>query len=282
MQKTTRYIQKSLEGIYPPEEIRAMTRLIWEDACGFSPVDVILRKDTVLDESLRKKIEVIVEKLLQQEPIQYILGHAYFAGERFKVGPGVLIPRPETEELTLLIMRENKNRQLRKIADIGTGSGCIAITLSRHFHDCRIEGWDISPEALCIATENNQNLGASVSFLQRDILQYTPHAEELYTYDLIVSNPPYIVPSEMAGMEPHVLDYEPHTALFVPENDPLLFYRAIARVGKKLLCKGGKLYFEINPIFARDMSEMLFSEGYCDVRTDNDLFGRQRFASATR
>ena len=138
MQKTTRYIQKSLEGIYPPEEIRAMTRLIWEDACGFSPVDVILRKDTVLDESLRKKIEVIVEKLLQQEPIQYILGHAYFAGERFKVGPGVLIPRPETEELTLLIMRENKNRQLRKIADIGTGSGCIAITLSRHFHDCRI------------------------------------------------------------------------------------------------------------------------------------------------
>lgn len=146
MQKTTRYIQKSLEGIYPPEEIRAMTRLIWEDACGFSPVDVILRKDTVLDESLRKKIEVIVEKLLQQEPIQYILGHAYFAGERFKVGPGVLIPRPETEELTLLIMRENKNRQLRKIADIGTGSGCIAITLSRHFHDCRIEGWIFPPK----------------------------------------------------------------------------------------------------------------------------------------
>ena len=231
MQRTTRYIQKSLEGIYPPEEIRAIMRLIWEDVCGFSPVDVILRKDTVLDESLRKKIEVIVEKLLRQEPIQYILGHIYFAGERFKVGPGVLIPRPE---------------------------------------------------ALRIATENNRNLGATVSFFQRDILQYIPAAEALCTYDLIVSNPPYIVPSEMAGMEPHVLDYEPHTALFVPEDDSLLFYRAIARVGKGLLRKGGKLYFEINPIFARDMSEMLFSEGYCDVRTDNDLFGRQRFASATR
>ncbi len=282
MQRTTRYIQKSLEGIYPPEEIRAIMRLIWEDVCEFSPVDVILRKDTVLDESLRKKIEVIVEKLLRQEPIQYILGHTYFDGERFKVGSGVLIPRPETEELTHLIIRENKNRQLRKIADIGTGSGCIAIALSRHFHDCCIEGWDISPEALRIATENNRNLGATVSFFQRDILQYIPAAEALCTYDLIVSNPPYIVPSEMAGMEPHVLDYEPHTALFVPEDDPLLFYRAIARVGKGLLRKGGKLYFEINPIFARDMSEMLSSEGYDNIRTDNDLFGRQRFTSATR
>ncbi len=282
MQRTTRYIQKSLEGIYPPEEIRAIMRLIWEDVCGFSPVDVILRKDTVLDESLRKKIEVIVEKLLRQEPIQYILGHTYFAGKRFKVGSGVLIPRPETEELTHLIIRENKNLQLRKIADIGTGSGCIAIALSQHFHDCRIEGWDISPEALRIATENNRNLGATVSFLQRDILQYIPAAEALCTYDLIVSNPPYIVPSEITGMEPHVLDYEPHTALFVPEDDPLLFYRAIARVGKGLLRKGGKLYFEINPIFARDMSEMLSSEGYDNIRTDNDLFGRQRFTSATR
>ena len=282
MQRTTRYIQKSLEGIYPPEEIRAIMRLIWEDVCEFSPVDVILRKDTVLDESLRKKIEVIVEKLLRQEPIQYILGHTYFDGERFKVGSGVLIPRPETEELTHLIIRENKNRQLRKIADIGTGSGCIAIALSRHFHDCCIEGWYISPEALRIATENNRNLGATVSFFQRDILQYIPAAEALCTYDLIVSNPPYIVPSEMAGMEPHVLDYEPHTALFVPEDDPLLFYRAIARVGKGLLRKGGKLYFEINPIFARDMSEMLSSEGYDNIRTDNDLFGRQRFTSATR
>ena len=179
-------------------------------------------------------------------------------------------------------MRENKNRQLRKIADIGTGSGCIAITLSRHFHDCRIEGWDISPEALCIATENNQNLGASVSFLQRDILQYTPHAEELYTYDLIVSNPPYIVPSEMAGMEPHVLDYEPHTALFVPENDPLLFYRAIARVGKKLLCKGGKLYFEINQAYGQDMIRMIEMNQYRDVRVIKDIFGKDRILTANR
>ena len=282
MQKTTRYIKDSLDGLYPPEEIRALTRILWEEVCGFSPVEVILHKDKILDESSRKNIEVIVEKLRQHEPVQYILGHTRFGGLRFGVAPGVLIPRPETEELTALVVDENKEKRPSKIIDIGTGSGCIAITLAHHFPDCRVEGWDISADALRIAEKNNRDLGTRVTFLQRDILHYTPPVEEHDSCDLIVSNPPYIVPSEMAGMEPQVLDHEPHTALFVPENDPLLFYRAIAITARQLLHPGGKLYLEINPLFASATAGRLRAEGFGHVTIIRDLSNRERFVTATR
>ena len=282
MQAATRYIHDALHEIYPEGELRALSRLIWEEVCGYSPVEVFLHKDTVLDESRRKKIEFIVEKLRRNEPIQYILGYTCFDGLRFAVTPDTLIPRPETAELVALVAQAFGERPLRRFADIGTGSGCIAIALSHRFTECRAEGWDISPEALRVAGQNNRALGTDVTFCRRDILAYRPQAGDIGQYDLIVSNPPYIVPSEKKAMESRVLDYEPHLALFVPEDDPLLFYRAIATTALTLLIPGGKLFFEINPLFARECAEMLAGAGYADIAVHLDLSGRNRFLSATR
>ena len=282
MQKTIRHIQEALDGLYPPEEIRALTRLLQEEVCGLSPVEAFLHKDRILDEPIRKKIEVIVERLKKNEPVQYVLGHTHFDGLRIGVAPGVLIPRPETEELTLLIADENRECPPSSIVDIGTGSGCIAIALSHRFPECRVEGWDISPDALRIAEANNRSLGTRVQFRQLDILHFTPEADAYGHYDMIVSNPPYIVPSEADAMEPNVLDHEPHSALFVPEEEPLLFYRAIAVAARHLLHDGGRLYFEINPLFARETEQMLHDEGFRHIQVRRDLSGRERFASATR
>ena len=282
MQKTIRHIQEALDGLYPPEEIRALTRLLQEEVCGLSPVEAFLHKDRILDEPIRKKIEVIVERLKKNEPVPYVLGHTHVDGLRIGVAPGVLIPRPETEELTLLIADENRECPPSSIVDIGTGSGCIAIALSRRFPECRVEGWDISPDALRIAEANNRSLGTRVQFRQLDILHFTPEADAYGHYDMIVSNPPYIVPSEADAMEPNVLDHEPHSALFVPEKEPLLFYRAIAVAARHLLHDGGRLYFEINPLFARETEQMLHDEGFRHIQVRRDLSGRERFASATR
>ncbi|MCD7710772.1 MAG: peptide chain release factor N(5)-glutamine methyltransferase [Porphyromonadaceae bacterium] len=282
MQTTLRYLQQALEGIYPPGEIRALTRLIAEEVCSFSTVEAILHKDTVLDEIHRKKIFLIAERLQRHEPIQYILGFAEFGGMRFQVSPGVLIPRPETEELTDLIVEENRSCPPTRAIDIGTGSGCIAITLARQFPDCRIEGWDISPEALEIAEANNRTAGTTIRFHRRDILQPDFTEEEEGRFDLIVSNPPYIVPSEKADIAPNVLEYEPAVALFVPEENPLLFYRAIAKAGNHLLRPEGRLYLEINPLFASALEALLHEENYRDISLRNDLSGKKRFATATR
>ena len=236
------------------------------------------KEDTLMPKALADNLW----RLKCGEPLQYVLGKWDFYESEFYVGKGVLIPRPETEELTALVVDENKEKRPSKIIDIGTGSGCIAITLAHHFPDCRVEGWDISADALRIAEKNNRDLGTRVTFLQRDILHYTPPTEEHGSCDLIVSNPPYIVPSEMADMEPQVLDHEPHTALFVPENDPLLFYRAIAITARQLLHPGGKLYLEINPLFATATADRLRAEGFGHVTIIRDLSNRERFVTATR
>lgn len=282
MQAATEHIRNALRGRYTAGEISALSRLIWEVVCGYSPVDAILHKDTVLDADRRKKIDFIVERLLQNEPIQYILGYADFDGLRFAVTPAVLIPRPETAELVALVGKDFAACPPHRLADVGTGSGCIAVSLAHRFPACEVEGWDISPEALRVAEANNRRIGTKVSFVQRDILAYRPQPDEARQYDLMVSNPPYIVPSEKRTMESRVLDYEPHLALFVPEDDPLRFYRAIAHTALTLLAPRAKLYFEINPLFARECVDMLAQAGYSDVALHTDLSGRNRFISAVR
>lgn len=280
MQKSTTLIRQSLIGIYPEEEIRAISRLIWEEVCGYTPVEVILHKDTILDENTGKKIASIVTRLTQGEPIQHILGFAHFDGHKFTVTRDTLIPRPETAELVALIARESPTG--RRVADIGTGSGCIAISLAHRHPEWHVEGWDISEKALVIARQNNRDIGTNVSFIPCDILSFTPSPHDIGSYDIIVSNPPYIVPSEKCTMARNVLEYEPHSALFVPEEEPLLFYKSIADCALGLLHRDGRLYFEINPLFAQETVSMLDDYGYTDITLHRDFCDRQRFISATR
>ncbi|KAA6314432.1 Release factor glutamine methyltransferase, partial [termite gut metagenome] len=221
--------------------------------------------------------ESIVQRLQNHEPIQYILGNTDFFGMTFHVAPGVLIPRPETEELTELIIKENQGSP--QVLDIGTGSGCVAISLAKHIPQATVFAWDISEEALTIARENNKQLGTNVVFHRKDVLNIVSCEEK---YDVIVSNPPYVTEAEKAGMEARVTDWEPAVALFVPNNDPLRFYRHIAQLGQELLSAEGKLYFEINRAYGNETAGILKEAGYSNVRVIKDMFGNERMVTAQK
>ncbi len=277
-----------LTGIYPATEAQAVVRMLLEELAGLSLADLYAGGIARLDDAQRQQIERGMARLEEGEPIQYVLGRACFCGRSFAVAPGVLIPRPETEELCRLIMNTHPSESLN-ILDIGTGSGCIAITLALEMPDAEVEAVDISPEALAIAEANAARLGAKVSFHQYDILsEDSPPlgrgrgwvAPSTPKYDIIVSNPPYICERERADMERNVLDYEPHTALFVPDDDPLLFYRAIGQKALTMLAPGGILCFEINPLYCDQLIELLRSQGYGEVEAVSDSFGKRRFVKA--
>ena len=277
-----------LKGVYPATEAQAVVRMLLEELAGLSLADIYAGGIDRLDDAQRQQIERAMARLEEGEPIQYVLGRACFCGRSFAVAPGVLIPRPETEELCRLIMNTHPSESLN-ILDIGTGSGCIAITLALEMPDAEVEAVDISPEALAIAEANAARLGAKVSFHQYDILsEDSPPlgrgrgwvAPATPKYDIIVSNPPYICERERADMERNVLDYEPHTALFVPDDDPLLFYRAIGQKALTMLVPGGILCFEINPLYCDQLIELLRSQGYCEVEAVSDSFGKRRFVKA--
>lgn len=277
-----------LTGIYPVTEAQAVVRLLLEELAGLSLADIYVGGIDRLDDAQRQQIERAMARLEEGEPIQYVLGRASFCGRSFAVAPGVLIPRPETEELCRLIIDTHPSESLN-ILDIGTGSGCIAITLALEMPDAEVEAVDISPEALAIAEANAARLGAKVSFHQYDILSADSPplgsgwewvAPSTPKYDIIVSNPPYICERERADMERNVLDYEPHTALFVPDDDPLLFYRAIGQKALTMLAPGGILCFEINPLYCDQLIELLRSQGYCEVEAVSDSFGKRRFVTA--
>ncbi len=280
MERVSTYIKTRLANLYEPGELRQIVQLIWCDILGKDALDIYLGKDTNLSTIEANKVEKIVERLLHHEPIQYIEGKTSFCGNDFTVGPGVLIPRPETSELIDLICAENPYEN-PNILDIGTGSGCIAITLSLHYNNATVKAWDISDEALTMAHKNAKSLKANVIFEKVDVLCFD---EEGCTpsVDIIVSNPPYITPTEMADMEANVLEWEPHLALFVPQDDPLLFYRKIAQIGQKLLKKEGKLYFEINRAYGREMRAMLEEQGYSDIDIIKDISGNNRIAKAIK
>ena len=278
-------LKRQLVQRYDDSEAAAVARYLLEMKYGLSMVDVACGGVEKLDCSA---LTTDVTRLLNGEPVQYVVGEAEFCGRRFIVRPGVLIPRPETEELCQWILSAlNASPFLGKasILDIGTGSGCIAVTLAAELPEASVSAWDVSDEALVIANENATRLGVSVKFEKQDVLHYSLPTGEGWggasdsgpaPFSLIVSNPPYVCRSEAAQMEPHVLEHEPHEALFVPDDDALLFYRVIARLGLQLLQAGGWLYFEINPLYADDLMSLMMEMGYTDVETRQDQFGKTR------
>ncbi|WP_303014301.1 peptide chain release factor N(5)-glutamine methyltransferase [uncultured Bacteroides sp.] len=278
MNRITAYIRQSLQEIYPPEEVKALSMLICCDMLGLDALDIYMGKDIILSECKQRELENIIFRLQKNEPIQYVRGFAEFCGRRFKVAPGVLIPRPETAELVDLIVKENPGAS--RLLDIGTGSGCIAISLDKSLPDAEVEAWDVSEEALAIARKNNGELNARVVFRRQDVM--ADGFDKSSRYDVIVSNPPYVTEAEKQGMEANVLDWEPGIALFVPDDDPLRFYRRIAGLGNDLLLPGGRLYFEINQAYGRETAHMLEMNQYCNVRVIKDIFGKDRIVTANR
>ena len=255
-----------------------MTRLIFERLKGFTPADLVLKGAQEAGDFIQSKAEDIVKRLLNYEPIQYIFGIADFYGLEFKVTPDVLIPRPETAELVDIIVKDWKDRTDLHVADLCTGSGCIACALARNLPFSDVTAYDISAPALAVAGENARNLKVKINFINVDVLNLRSSDTP---FDIIVSNPPYITEKERDAMEPNVLDYEPALALFVPDSDPLRFYRQIAGFAASSLNSKGMLYFEINPDFAKPICDMLNASGFSDVEVLRDTFAKQRFIKAT-
>lgn len=294
---TYNQLWKRLTAIYNEREAQAIVRTVLDALFGMSLTDICLGKVTQLSADDTTRLEKIIQRLEKSEPVQYVLGAEWFAGRLFDVAPGVLIPRPETEDLVKWACDEAKEKEkednskkergkeekegLKKeeeaphpsILDIGTGSGCIAITVALALPQAHVTAWDISTDALAIAAGNAHKLGASVRFEHQDALSAPDDKER---WDVIVSNPPYICDRERADMSDNVLSYEPELALFVPDSDPLLFYRAIARYASKALKPGGRLLFETNTAYAHEVAQAMADEGFTAIEVRNDCFGKPR------
>lgn len=275
---TYRELWRTLELLYGNGEARAITDYVLDVCFGLSKADILCGAVDEMTAEKTAELNKIFGRLTEGEPVQYVLGRAEFSGRWFNVRPGVLIPRPETEELCAWITSDSKASGSPKVLDIGTGSGCIAITLQLDMPESKVTAWDISADALDVARENAQQLGANVNFVKQDTLNAKPEGE----WDVIVSNPPYICEKEKKDMAVNVLEHEPHTALFVPDAAPLLFYRAITRLAVQTLSKGGRLYFEINPIYADDTCRMMRAEGMTAVELCSDMYGKQRMAKGVK
>lgn len=292
-------ICQRLTPLYGPQEAKAMTRMLLEDLFSLSFADILCGATEHLSDADTLRLQQSVDRLLDAEPLQYVTGTAFFCGHPFHVAPGVLIPRPETEWMVDTAVGI-ATASAPRILDIGTGSGCIAISISLALADrhCYTEAWDISEDALRIAADNAARLGAEVKFRRRDALRLEEDfsAEEnqggaetlsdtnaaAESWDIIVSNPPYICNREAADMHANVLRHEPHLALFVPDTDPLLFYRAIARYAMRNLRKGGWLLFECNTLYAHDTAQMASDMGFATSVVEDDCFGKPRFVKAQK
>lgn len=275
---SVRYIRENLAPVHGRREANAMIRLIFYALKGWDATDILVRSDEELSPYMMDKINGILERLKKHEPLQYILGEAYFYGLRFRIVPGVLIPRQDSETIIDMIAKDNGKSDLR-VLDIATGSGCIAIALARTLEFPQVSAVDISPRAISLARENAEALKVKVDFIRADIFSWQPDPLSL---DIIVSNPPYVDESEKADMEPNVRDYEPAEALFVPDDNPLVFYRRISAIAREALAPGGKLYLEINPRHADDIARLLSADGFSDVEISIDIHGSKRFASCVR
>jgi release factor glutamine methyltransferase len=269
-------ITSELGRLYPSGEIRAMTTIILTHLTGRSSSSLLADPGYTVSPQIWHKINEICDDLKLYKPLQYILGFTEFYGRRFKVSPDVLIPRPETEELAELVISENREPGL-KVLDIGTGSGILAVTLALGMENPAVSALDIDNAALVVADENAAAHGADINFSRSDILNPAPGNS---SFDLIVSNPPYVRESEKAYISRNVLDYEPHHALFVPDTNPLMFYRAIFSYAVKHLAGGGKIYLEINEALGRETELIAGEYGYPTTRIVSDINGKERFIVA--
>ena len=271
MKEILQRIEGALGGRYVAAELESIKKALCLEYLGISAVSFYTKENVSADTA---KLDKALARLAAGEPLQYVIGSTPFCGLNFKVDGRVLIPRPETAELVDWVAQDDA--QSGSLLDVGTGSGCIAISLAHRLPGWMVQGWDISDGALEVARENSRLNGTEVEFRKMDIL----NAEQDCRFDVIVSNPPYVMESEKGQMEDTVLDYEPHLALFVSDSDPLVFYRAIAAFGHRTLNPGGRLYFEINPLLVEEMKTMLMSAGYRDVEVRNDIFGKPRMIKA--
>lgn len=277
MQNTFYKIQSELQGLYPETEIRNFSYLIIEKITKFSKAEIVVNKNTLFSDEQSQFVENFILRLKKFEPIQYILGETEFYGLPFKVNESVLIPRPETEELVYWIKTENTDNETKSILDIGTGSGCIAISLKHIFPKVDVSAYDISEKALETAKINAELNNVNIRFSTIDMLNPISTNEK---WDIIVSNPPYVPEKEKSEIQPNVLNHEPHLALFVPDNDPLLFYRQIALFAKKQLNNKGKLYFEIHRDTAKDAVKLLSEMGFVNIELRKDISGNDRMIRA--
>lgn len=288
--KTYQQFWQSLTPLYDAGEAQAIVRTVLDVEYGMTLTDIICGKVNELSSDEERNLEEIITRLQNGEPVQYVLGEADFAGRTFHVEPGVLIPRPETAELCQWIEEDVSSLEAddtKQILDICTGSGCIAITLGLTIPNSEVTGWDISEDALRIAQGNVEMLKArNVRIEYQDALMLPKAAEAESSFskgwNIIVSNPPYICEKEKADMEKNVLEHEPSIALFVPDEDPLKFYRAIAEYASSALKSEGVLYFEINPIYEKETREMLEELGFKDIETKEDAFGKKRMMKAKK
>ena len=272
-------IRDALRGYYSDSEALALAKMLLVEVFGFSTLELYGGKDKEFSEKHRSVLAEMIRRLQKNEPIQYIIGIESFCGLTFEVDPNVLIPRPETQELVSWIVEDCQKDEAIRILDIGTGSGCIPVSLAKQLPEAEVESWDISEGALEVASRNCERNEVKVLLRRKDVLNATP---EGVFYDVIVSNPPYIADREKVDMEANVLDWEPSLALFVPDDDPLLFYRKIAQLGCEMLKEGGLLYFEINRAYGQETSLMLSELGYNQIELKKDSWGNDRMIKAKR
>ena len=280
MSTTYQQLWRRLTPLFDDGEAKAIVRTILEERFGLSMADILCYGTERLEADERTMLEQMMLRLSKSEPVQYVLGEAPFMGRCLHVEPGVLIPRPETETLCQWV-EETWENGAPDILDIGCGSGCIAVTLALDIPEARVTAFDISQKALEVTRRNATTLGAVVTVVEKDILKAAEETDTEGRFDIIVSNPPYICQHEAQEMHPNVLQHEPGIALFVPDNDPLLFYKAIARYACRTLRQGGCLFFECNPDHLADTVLMLKDAGFRDVETRDDPFGKPRFAKAS-
>ena len=272
-------IRDALRGYYPDSEAFSIAKMLLVEVFGFSTLELYGGKDKEISGKRRDVLNEMIARLQKNEPIQYIIGIETFGGLTFEVDENVLIPRPETWEMVQWIVADCQSNPACRILDIGTGSGCIAISLAKHISQAEVEAWDVSEGALQVAKKNGEKNGVDVCFRQQDVLKTIAGSTR---YDVIVSNPPYIAEKEKKVMDANVLDWEPSLALFVPDEDPLLFYRKIAQLGLEMLAEDGALYFEINQAYGQETLQMLKDLGYTQTELKKDAWDNDRMIKAKR
>jgi release factor glutamine methyltransferase len=273
------YFKNQLADIYLKEEIQAFINICFHHFIDISPAQLLIKKNERVSESELLKLNFAVKDLKKHRPIQYIIGETEFYGLKFKVTPAVLIPRPETEELVDWIIKEYKTQGDLKVIDVCTGSGCIAVSLKKELSKAEVTAVDISKEAIAVAKENAALNATNIDFIEADVLKAFPAFNN--KFDIIVSNPPYVTQEDKKLMQKNVLDYEPHLALFVEEDNELIFYKSIADFAKGALSENGSLYFEINESKGDELKELLQENGFKNIDLKSDLSGKHRMLKCT-